>query len=62
MHHAEGGVTFRDGLHHNAHRAHVEQLFEGKTLELHFSPDTVDMFGTAVDARRDARLGQLAVK
>ena len=61
MHHPERGVTLRYRVHHDAHRAHVEQLREIELLALHLAVDAVDVLRPAVDLGADAgRLQQRA--
>ena len=55
VHDAERRVALGDRAHHDAYRAHVEQLLEGELLALHLAVDAVDVLGPPVHLRLDAR-------
>ena len=62
VHCAERCITVGHGLDHDAHRTHIEQLLEGQVLSLHFPPDAVDVFGSAVDAGLEASRGEHGIE
>jgi len=62
VHHPQGGIAFGNGVHVDAHGAHVVDLVEGLALALHLLPDPVDVLGPAMHLGMDADRIQLLLQ
>ncbi|MNE28001.1 hypothetical protein D3C80_1214270 [compost metagenome] len=48
MHYPQRGVAVLQTIGDDTHRTHIKQLIKGKMLFLHFAPDAVDVFRSAI--------------
>src|ERR1700683_1095923 len=62
VHDTERGIAFGERVDQDAHGSHIKDLFELHVLELHLAIDAVDVFGTPINRRGDARFAQFALK